>query len=157
MVFGVFTSDSDIVLALIFPHWLRLNRKTYIKCLEEALLPWVEWVDDRRLYVWQKDSVPYHINRRTQLWPHHSKHLAALLLRLHTPLIIICGAWLNVRHQYSVQHQRWTKGKDNGVIYQLKQGYRPPKGLHEILKLSGGNGWSQWRFPWLNLIKDIFI
>ena len=58
----------------------------------------------------------------------------------------VCGA---------VQNQRWTKDKNNGSIHQFKQGAHQ-KGLQEILKLSGGSGWSQWRFLWINWIYVVF-
>ena len=50
-----------------------------------------------------------------------------------------------------MQHQKWTEGKDNGNIYQFKQGDHQ-KCFQEIPKSSGGHGWSQWQFLWINLI-----
>ena len=44
--------------------------------------------------------------------------------------------------QYN-QHQRWTNGKDYDNIHQFKQRDGSNE-LHEILKSSGGRGWSQW-------------
>ena len=55
--------------------------------------------------------------------------------------------------QDSVQHQRWTEGKDSGCIYQFKQGDNR-KGFQEIPKSSGGCE-SQWQFLWINLINNI--
>ena len=38
MVFGVVTSDGDVMPPFIFPHGLRLNMEANIKCLEELVL-----------------------------------------------------------------------------------------------------------------------
>ena len=34
MVFGMVTSDGDVIPPFIYPHGLRLNKEAYIKCLE---------------------------------------------------------------------------------------------------------------------------
>ena len=39
MVFGLVTSDGDIMPPFIFPHGLRFNTEAYIKCLEKVVLP----------------------------------------------------------------------------------------------------------------------
>ena len=44
LVFGVVTSDSDVMLSFIFPHGFRLNTEAYIMCLEEMVLTWIERV-----------------------------------------------------------------------------------------------------------------
>ena len=36
--------DGDVMSSLIFPHSVRLNTEAYIKCLEEVVLAWIEWV-----------------------------------------------------------------------------------------------------------------
>ena len=43
-VFGVVTSEGDIMLLFIFLHGLSLNRETYIKHLEEVVPAWIERV-----------------------------------------------------------------------------------------------------------------
>ena len=53
--------------------------------------------------------------------------------------------------QNSLQHQRWTKDKDNGRIYLFKW-REHQKDLREILKLSVGHSWSQYLFRWKKLI-----
>ena len=42
MVFGIVTSDGDVMLPFIFSRGLSLNMETYIKCLEEVVLSWTE-------------------------------------------------------------------------------------------------------------------
>ena len=44
MVFGMVTSDGDIMPLFIFPHGLRFNREAYIKCLEKIVLPLIKSV-----------------------------------------------------------------------------------------------------------------
>lgn len=49
MVIGVTTSDGN---TLIISHHLRLNTETYVKCLQEAVLPsWFNGVAAERSYV----------------------------------------------------------------------------------------------------------
>ena len=66
MVFGVVTGNSDIMPPFIFLHGLRLNMETYIKCLEEAVLPWIKRMDAGRLYSWQQSFVP--CSTSSQCW-----------------------------------------------------------------------------------------
>ena len=65
MVFGVVTSDGNVMLPFIFPHSIRFNTEAYIKCLEKVVQLWIEMVATGRLYVWQEDSAPCLTSRRT--------------------------------------------------------------------------------------------
>ena len=42
MVFGMVTSNGDVMPPFFFAHGLRLNTEAYIKCLEEVVLPWIK-------------------------------------------------------------------------------------------------------------------
>ena len=64
-VFYVITSD---ILSLIFPHTLRLDMEAYIKCPEEAVLPWIETMAAGRAYIRQEDSMLCHTSMRIQSW-----------------------------------------------------------------------------------------
>ena len=44
MVFGMVTSSGEIILPFIFLYCLQLNTLTYIKCLKEVVLLWIEMV-----------------------------------------------------------------------------------------------------------------
>lgn len=68
MVFGVVTSDGDVMPPFMFPQGLRLNTDGYIKCLEEVVLPWIKGVAGERPYAWQQDSAPCHTSRRSLAW-----------------------------------------------------------------------------------------
>ena len=46
------------------------------------------------------------------------------------------------------EKRKWRQGSQQ--MYQFKQDRQ--KGLQDILKLSEGRAWSQWRFLWINLI-----
>ena len=67
LVFGVVTSDDDLMLPFNFSHGLTINTEAYIKFLEEVVLAWIERVAARRLYIWQQDSASCHTSR-TQSW-----------------------------------------------------------------------------------------
>ena len=54
VMFRVVTCDGDVMSPCIFPHDLRLNMETKIKCLEEVVLSWVERVAAGRHYVWHR-------------------------------------------------------------------------------------------------------
>ena len=54
-VFGMVTSDSDIMPLFIFPHGLKLHTDS---------VTWIERVAARRPYVWQKESAPSRTSRR---------------------------------------------------------------------------------------------
>ena len=51
MVFGMVTSNGDIMPPFIFPHSLRLNTEAHIKYLEEIVLAWIERVAAGEPYV----------------------------------------------------------------------------------------------------------
>ena len=77
VVFGVVTSDSDVILAFIFPHGLRFNTSLkeeephglrLFKCLEVVVLLWIENVAAGRCLVWQKDCVSWCMRRKIQAW-----------------------------------------------------------------------------------------
>ena len=63
MVFGVIASDSDIMPPFIFLYGLRLNWETYIKCLEEVVLTWIERVAAKDPM--SNNRTLCHISRRT--------------------------------------------------------------------------------------------
>ena len=44
MVFGVVTSNGDVIPLFTFQHGLRLNTETFIKCLVELILTWIAMV-----------------------------------------------------------------------------------------------------------------
>ncbi len=41
MMFGVVTTDGDIIPPFIFLQGLELNTEAYVKFLEEVMLPWM--------------------------------------------------------------------------------------------------------------------
>ena len=133
-VFGVVTSDGDVMPLFIFSHSLTLNMEACIKCLEELVLPWIEKVVAARHYIKQPDSTLCQTCRRIEfwLWENFCDYITltseCLMPQIAIPLIM-CGVQLS---KTSVQHQRWTEGNDNSSIYQFKQGNHW-KGLQEIL------------------------
>ena len=61
MVFGMITSDSNVIPLFIFPPDLRLK-------LEEVVLCWIKWVASSRVCIRQQDPVPCPTSRRTKSW-----------------------------------------------------------------------------------------
>ena len=47
-VFGVVTSNGDVIPPFIFPYSLRLNMEPYIKFQEEVMWPWIKRVTIKR-------------------------------------------------------------------------------------------------------------
>ena len=43
-MFGVISSDGDVMSPLIFPRNHRINMEAYTKCLQEVVQPWIEWL-----------------------------------------------------------------------------------------------------------------
>ena len=78
MVFGVVTSNGDIMPPFIFLHGFKLNMEIYIKFLEEVVLLWIKWVVAARPIIWQQDYTMPHkqvdpvLIVKNFLWPHHS-------------------------------------------------------------------------------------
>ena len=59
-VFGVVTSDDDIMFKFIFPLGLRLNIEIYINGLEKVVLLSIEKVAAWRSYILQQDCAMPH-------------------------------------------------------------------------------------------------
>ena len=57
-----------LCLQFILPHRLKFNIQGNIKCLEDAVLIWIERVAAGRFYVWQKYSALCLTSRRSQSW-----------------------------------------------------------------------------------------
>ena len=68
MVFGVVSSEGDVMPPHFFADGLRLNTEGYIQVLSEVVKPWIDRVARGRPYVWQQDSAPCHTSRKTQAW-----------------------------------------------------------------------------------------
>ena len=68
-------------------------------------------------------------------------------------LVIMYGVWLDCQ-QNSVKQLKWTKGKDDGSIYQFKH-VGLFNSLLEIPKSFRSYSWRQWRFLGINLIYSI--
>ena len=114
--------------SILLPTWLRLITDTSFKSREEVVLTWIERVTAERSFVGQQDSVPRHTNRWTQCWPREKNFATTspltsglLTPQIAIPLIRVGHCWVTDSH-YSVQHKKWAESKDNGSIYQFKEG-----------------------------------
>ena len=68
MVFGVISSEGDVMPPHIFQQGLRLDTTGYIELLETVVKPWIDSVSAGRPYVWQQDSAPCHTSRKSLQW-----------------------------------------------------------------------------------------
>ena len=53
MVFGVVSSEGDIILPHIFEVGLKVNTKVYLNVLKSVVIPWCNQVAGGRPWVWQ--------------------------------------------------------------------------------------------------------
>ena len=89
------TCNSDIP-TFIFPQGLRINMETYIKCLEEVVLPWIKRMTAGRLYICtvsHKQVKP--IRCQKVLVTTSPLTSDCLTLQIAISLIIMCKAQLN--------------------------------------------------------------
>ena len=119
------------------------------------MLTWIKRMAVGRPYVWYK--ILYHTTSAEHSVG-HEKISATTSSGRQSPqiavtlIILSCAA----ERETTMQHQRWTEGKDNNSILQFKQGVRwrapPPQ---EIPKSPRVRDWIQWRYLWINLVYSI--
>ena len=63
MVFGVISSDGDMMPLHIFETGLRVDTEIYLQIMESVVLPWIKQVAWEKPWVWQQDSVSCHISK----------------------------------------------------------------------------------------------
>ena len=61
----VVTNDGYVMPQFFFLHGLTLNMEPYIKFPKEVMLTWIEKAAARRPYIWQQNSAPCHISKKT--------------------------------------------------------------------------------------------
>jgi hypothetical protein len=68
MVFGVVSSEGDVMSPHIFETGLRVNTDIYLEVMESTVLPWIKTVAGDRPCVWQQDSAPCHVSNKSIEW-----------------------------------------------------------------------------------------
>ena len=68
MVFGVVSSEGNIMPPHIFEVGLKVNTKVYLDVLKSVMILWCNKVAGGRPWVWQQDSAPAHKFKETQAW-----------------------------------------------------------------------------------------
>ena len=68
MVFGVVSSEGQIIPPHIFEVGLKVNTKVYLDVQKSVGIPWCNQVAAGRSWVWQQDSAPAHKSKETQAW-----------------------------------------------------------------------------------------
>ena len=68
MVFGVVSSEGQIMPPHIFEVGLKVNTKVYVDVLKSVVISWCNQVIGGRPWVWQQDSAPAHKSKETQVW-----------------------------------------------------------------------------------------
>ena len=66
MVFGVISSEGQIIPPHIFEVGLKVNTKLYLDVLKSVVIPWCNQVASGRPWVWQQDSAPVHKSKEIQ-------------------------------------------------------------------------------------------
>ena len=68
MVFGIISSDGDVMPPHFYPKGLTLDSEGYVALMRDVVAPWIKKVATERPYVFQQDSAPCHTSRKTQKW-----------------------------------------------------------------------------------------
>ncbi|KAF2359491.1 hypothetical protein FHG87_009754 [Trinorchestia longiramus] len=68
MVFGVISSDGDVMPPHIYETGLRVNTEIYLLVMETVVLPWMVQMTRDRPCVWQQDSAPCRVSNRSLAW-----------------------------------------------------------------------------------------
>ena len=68
MVFGVISSDGHVMPPHIFEMGLMVDTEIYLQVMETVVLPWIKQVAHNRPWVWQQDSAPCHVSKRSLAW-----------------------------------------------------------------------------------------
>ena len=68
MVFGVVSSEGNIMPPQIFKVGLKVNTKEYLDMLKSVVIPWCNQAAGGRPWVWQQDSASAHKSNETQAW-----------------------------------------------------------------------------------------
>ena len=68
MVFGVVSSEGNIMPPLILEVGLKINTKVYLDVLKSVVIAWCNQVAGGRPWIWQQDSTPTHKSKGTQAW-----------------------------------------------------------------------------------------
>ena len=51
-----------------FEKGLKINSDVYLDVMEKVVVPWCKEVAGNRPWMWQQDSAPAHMSKRTQAW-----------------------------------------------------------------------------------------
>ena len=68
MIFGVISSDRDVISPHIFETGLSINTEIYLQVMETVVLPWIEQVAQDTPWIWQHDSAPCHVFKHSLAW-----------------------------------------------------------------------------------------
>lgn len=68
MVFGVISSEGHVMPPHIFETGLKVNTDIYLSVMEDVVLPWIKETAGNRPWVWQQDSAPCHVSKKSLLW-----------------------------------------------------------------------------------------
>ena len=68
MIFGVISSDRDVMPPHIFETSLRVDTEIYLQVMETVVLSWIKQVAQDGPWVWQQDSAPCHVSKCSFTW-----------------------------------------------------------------------------------------
>ena len=85
LVFGVVSSEGNIMPPHIFEVGLKVNTKVYLDVLKSVVIPGCNQVAGGRPWMWQQDSAPAHKSKKTKAWL--QKECYDFVLFSHCPLL----------------------------------------------------------------------
>ena len=150
MVFGVVSSESDIMPPHIFEVGLKVNTMDVLK---SVVISWCYQVAGGRQWVWQQDSVLAHKSKETQAWLQKECYdfvpFSHCLLPRPEPTRLLCLVIRRKHQQHDLsQHQSHPDRCHLPSIRRAPVG-TCGKGMLPVLDPYWGNDWG-WR--WLHWI-----
>lgn len=65
MTLGVVASAGEVMPTHFFAKGEKVNAAMYMKVLEDKVIPWMKEVADRREFLFEQDSAPAHMAKKT--------------------------------------------------------------------------------------------
>ena len=107
MVFGMVSSESDIMPPHIFEVSLKVNIKVYLDVLRSVVIPWCNQVAGGRPWVWQQDLAPAYKSKETQAWLQKECYDFVLFSHWPPPPPLIWTRWTTLFGHMSRTSPTW--------------------------------------------------
>ena len=145
MVFGVVSSEGQIMPPHIFEVGLKVNTKVYLDVLKSVVIPWCNHVAGGRPWVWHQDSVPAHKFKETQAWLQKECYDFVPFFHWPHPPPPNYFVWSYIENITNMTSHN-TKAS---LITAIRQVFT--KGMLPVLDLYGGGDWGWRRLHWMDV------